>query len=208
MHLNFVLLSDGSSDQALIPILEDALYKYSVFNSIQGQRADLSRYNRPLRRLEEKIDCAVDLYNPDVIFIHRDAEKKSLQDRVNEIDHALSRCKIFGLDGRDHVKVIPIRMTEAWLLIDEMAIKKAAGNPTFKERLNLPKRRALENIPNPKSTLTDLIKKASNLHGRRLKKLNLGHCIQLIPRYIEDFTPLSGLPSYKFLLGQINDKLK
>ncbi|MBN1199575.1 MAG: DUF4276 family protein [Bacteroidales bacterium] len=208
MDLQYILISDGTSDSALLPIIDDALMKYSKYKSPQGKRADLSRYNRPTRFLHEKIDCAVDLYNPDLIFIHRDAEREPLQKRVQEIERALDKCNSVGWKDRNHVKLIPVRMTEAWLLLDQSAIKSAAGNPGSKSKLELPRKGVLEDLSNPKKLLQDLIKEASNLSGRRLKKLDVGHCIQLIPHFMEDFSPLFELPSYNFFIHQINDNLK
>lgn len=37
-----------------------------------------------------------------------------------------------------HIPVIPVRMTEAWLLGHELSIRSAAGNPNGSENLELP----------------------------------------------------------------------
>lgn len=207
MKLNYILLSDGTSDRALIPIIDDALKKFSRFRYPKGTRADLSRYPRPAKRLFEKIEIAQDLYNPEIIFIHRDAEKEPIEKRIEEIDLNWNKCKINRSGSLSHVKVIPVRMTEAWLLIDEQAVKFAAGNPNFTGKLALPPIHKLEYLPDPKMTLTEAIKTASCLSGRGLKKLDTGHCIQLIPQYINDFDPLMALKSYQFLKSEIEEKL-
>jgi len=150
MDLEYLLISDGTSDSALLPIIDDALIKYSKYKSPQGKRADLSRYNRPIRFLHDRITYAIDLYNPGLIFIHRDAERESLHKRVTEIELALGKCNKDGYKDRKHVKIIPVRMTEAWLMIDQSAIKRAAGNPGSRSKLKLPKKQALEDIPDPK----------------------------------------------------------
>ncbi len=207
MHLNYVLISDGSSDEALLPILENAMKLNSKFKSFQGRRADFSRYNKPVKKLEDKIDCAVDLYDPDVLFIHRDAENQPIDHRSNEIEIALSKSKILKSSRLTYVTVIPVRMTEAWLLIDVNAIKCASGNPNSEFLCILPPPWKLENEPDPKLLLEKLIKDSSCLNKRRLKKLNIRHAIQLVPRYINDFSSLKELPSYKFLIKQIVEKL-
>jgi hypothetical protein len=37
-----------------------------------------------------------------------------------------------------HIPVVPVRMTEAWLLADEFAIRSAPGNPNGTQSLDLP----------------------------------------------------------------------
>jgi len=207
MHLNYILLSDGSSDGALIPIIEDALLKTSKYSSFYGRRADLSRYPTSIDKLEDKIDLTLEFYNPDVIFIHRDAERELLDKRIIEIENGIKKSTLQKTYFIPELKIIPIRMTEAWLLIDENAIKFACGNPHSKVKLSLPRCKDLEHIPNPKKTLEDLIIKGSELSKRRLKKLNVRHAIQLVPRYIEDFSPLTILSSYQYFLQQIKEKL-
>lgn len=52
-----------------------------------------------------------------------------------------------------HVCVIPVRMTEAWLLFDEAAIRQAAGNRLGRAPLALPPLDEVEQEPDPKSLL-------------------------------------------------------
>src|SRR5690606_27399726 len=92
------------------------------------------------------------------VFIHRDGETASLATRLQGFA---------GLDGV--VPVVPIRMTEAWLLVDPSAIARAADRPFA--QLQLPNLGQLEALPNPKKTLEDLlIEAAGNPSGRRRKK--------------------------------------
>jgi hypothetical protein len=62
-------------------------------------------------------------------------------------------------------------MLEAWLLLDETAIRQVAGNPKGKINLLLPKASNVENIADPKQQLKDTLAKASGLSGRRLADL-------------------------------------
>jgi hypothetical protein len=56
-----------------------------------------------------------------------------------------------------HVPVIPIRMTEAWLLLDEAEIRRVAGSPNGKVSLGLPKAKDVESIPDPKAQLAQTL---------------------------------------------------
>lgn len=199
MVVKFLLISDGSSDAALIPILSYVLKR--KFNDLDfiGDRADFFRVPRRPKTLRQKIQLGKDLYEPDIIFIHRDCENDSINKRCEEIQEALHDLPLERV-----IKVIPLRMTEAWLLIDESAIRMAVGNPNGTVRLNLPPINRLERLPDPKETLESLLKTASELSGRRLASLNTRKSIQLVSQYIEDYELLHELNAFQHLKEQID----
>lgn len=53
--------------------------------------------------------------------------------------------------GARVVPVIPGRMTEAWLRLDEAAIRRVAGNPNGRTKLGLPKLHEVESVADPKA---------------------------------------------------------
>jgi hypothetical protein len=97
-----------------------------------------------------------------------------------------------------HVPVVPVRMTEAWLLIDEKAIREAADNPNGSVALDLPALDRLERTPNPKSTLEKVLETASEKTGRRLDQFrrDLNHRKHRVVQFIRDFSPLRRLPAF------------
>ena len=205
MQLNYILISDGTSDKALLPIIDYTLQKYHATVSFRGERADFSRLPKNPKNLTEKITVAIDLFDPLLLFIHRDTENEKATVRESEIDTAIRSAVKKNIDNKKYVKIIPIRMTEAWLLMDEVAIRKASGNPNGTVKLSLPKINTLETLPDPKMILEKLIKDSSQLSSRRLKSLNVRFAIQLVSQYIEDFSPLKNLNSYKHFEKQIKD---
>lgn len=102
-----------------------------------------------------------------------------------------------------HVPVVPIRMTEAWLLADETAIRRAAGNPNGTMPLDLPSVARLENIPDPKRILHDVLRQASGLNSRRRASLPIQERTLRIPQYIDDFSPLDALDAFRSLQADI-----
>ncbi len=198
MELNFTLLSDGSSDRALLPILTWLLKEQHVMMGINPQWADLRRVPKPPKTLAERIVCAVDLYPCDLLFIHRDAEREGREKRVGEIKDALLEVQK-QVEVSPVICVVPVRMGEAWLLFNETAIRRAAGNPNSQVPLDLPPLMRLEHLPDPKEDLYNLIRLASGLRGRRLKKLNSKERAVRVAEYIEDFSPLRALPAFKAL---------
>jgi hypothetical protein len=163
--LRTTLLSDGGSDRALIPILDWLLQRIATARSLAGTKwADFGYRRRPLESLEAKVRCAVENYPCDILFIHRDAEGQSSDIRKTEIQNAVRQSGIHP----PTVCVIPVRMTEAWLLLDESAIRSASGNPRGRCPLNLPAPTRVEHMADPKETLFQALRAASEQTGRRL----------------------------------------
>jgi hypothetical protein len=198
MVVNYLLISDGSSDAALIPIIQHVLQNTFRNFSFIGERAQLFRLKRPPKTLSDKIKAGVDLYNPDIVFIHRDCENDTILKREEEILEAIKDQPDLKV-----VKIIPLRMTEAWLLINESAIRMAVSNPNGKVKLAMPSVNKLERLPDPKNTLEDLLRIASELKGRRLDSLNTRKAIHLVANHIDDFSTLYQLEAFNHLRNQI-----
>ena len=186
------LLTDGSSDWLLKPIIEWTFENVLRLARPKIEWADLTRH-RPGLKLIDRIPIALNLYPCDILFIHRDAENIELLKRRSEINLIVDRL---GL-GFKYVPIVPVRMSESWILIEERAIRIAAGNPNGKSRINLPKPHKLENVQDPKQALFGKLIIASNLKGRHLKKFNPYACRRLIAENIQDFSTLNALPSFK-----------
>ena len=201
-ELNLTLLADGSSDAALIPILTWALRQRMPTSAMQAEIADLRRLPNPPRDLSGRIQEALHLYPCDVLFVHRDAENQDPEFRYREIKEAIESLDPWIARPR-YVCVVPVRMQEAWLLIDPAAIRRAAGNPNGTAELELPAAGSIESIPNPKERLYDLLKAASELCGRRLKKFRPDRRVLLPAEYVSDFLPLRQLPAFRRLEADI-----
>ena len=203
--LRFTLVADGASDRALLPVLRWLLRQHCENLPIQPGFSDLRRLRKPPRRLAERIERSIELYPCDLLFVHRDAETESIDKREEEIRAALeesARGKMAPV-----ICVVPVRMQEAWLLIDETALRRAAGNPAGSRPLDMPDVTRLEDLPDPKRTLHDLLRQASELHGRRLTKFNrdLGSHAHQVADRIDDFGPLRELAAFRRLEGHVRD---
>jgi hypothetical protein len=133
-------------------------------------------------------------YPCDILFVHRDAEREPREKRLAEIRRAAGDAGVPVF-----IPVVPVRMTEAWFLIDERAIRQAAGNPNGETALQLPKVASLEKVPDPKKLLRDSLIRASEKTGRRLQQFerDLGERAQRVAELIEDFSPLRQLAAFK-----------
>jgi hypothetical protein len=104
--MRLTLLSDGSTDRTLHPILQWLLGQHST-KPFEQNWADLRRLRARPKRLAGRVAAALDLYPCDLLVVHRDAEREPAENRVREIREAT----------RDHpihvVPTVPVRMTEA-----------------------------------------------------------------------------------------------
>lgn len=199
--LRYVLLSDGSSDNALVPLLTWILRQNLPRYAIQPQWADLRPLRRPPKNLAERIQACKELYDFDLLFVHRDAESQPRQLRVAEIQAAVAKA---GVDPMPVVCcVVPVRMQEAWLLFDESAIRKASGNPRGTIPLDIPLLSCLEQEPDPKSLLHRLLRESSGLSARRKKHLDVAVRVHRVPVFIADFSPLRALNAFGALEADI-----
>lgn len=190
-ELRFTLVGDGPSDKRLLPIVTWALQQHSS-RLIASTWADLSVLPVRPRSLDERILQAVELYPADMLFVHRDAEGETRDKRVAEIRDASPPTL------QQHViPVIPIRMQEAWLLINEAAIRLAAGNPRGRAKLSLPSRSAIEAVPDPKEVLYQALRTASELTGRHLNRFNVAAAAYRVSELIQDYSDLRSLSAFR-----------
>jgi hypothetical protein len=194
MALFYTLLSDGTSDR--------------VTTTIQPQWADLSRYLPARSRgLANRILLSLTLYPCDLLFVHRDAERDPRTKRVQEITSAMQQVRA-RMTTSPLVCVIPVRMTEAWLLFDEGAIRRAAGNPNGSVQLTLPPLNRADRLPDPKHILHDLVKQASGLSRRRLDTFPVRWSASNVSQYIADFSALRSLPAFRALEQEVRQAVR
>lgn len=205
-ELRYTLLTDGSSDRALLPLLNWLLREMRVQLAIQPIWADLGRLRNRPKDLAERIATCIAFYPCDLLFIHRDAERESRQTRVSEIERALA-----GVGSSQTVPpavcVVPVRMQEAWLLFDESAIRRAAGNPNGRQPVQLPKMTDCEALPDPKTILHTALRDASGLAGRRLRQFDPHQAALRLADLIGGFAPLRALPAFRRLEADLSQTL-
>jgi hypothetical protein len=204
----YVLITDGRSDKVLQPIIDWLLAQYLSDSgwTVQGVWADPNNFpkrpDRPKERLSWDIRWAIKNYPCDLLFIHRDAEKQARELRLDEIHNAVIAAREGGSQSRPFVCVIPVRMTEAWLLFDEKAIREAAGKRDGTAKLKMPALKEIENV-HAKERLTELLETASEGGKRNRDKFSPREAIYLIPTYITDFSPLRKLSAFQALENEL-----
>jgi hypothetical protein len=200
------LVSEGSSDAALLPLIRWTVAQHASPCPVEVVWADLRHSRKPARTLAEKIAEAVALYPCNILFVHRDADRAPPDWRRSEIAEAVDRAREHGLRV-PHVCVIPVRMQEAWLLLDPVAIRRAVGNPNGRDALDMPPTTRIEEIPDPKRVLYDLLKTACGLHGRRLRAFDPGRQARMVSEYMSNVAVLRELRAFRRFESDVQEVL-
>ena len=203
-ELRFTLVGDGPFDQALLPIVDWVLHASGVTAAIQGEWADVDRLPRQALGLSARIVSAFALYPCELIFVHRDAESSDHMPRIDEIEDAVRAARNFS-SIPSHVGVIPVRMTEAWLLFDRRLIREAAGNPKGTQALTIP--RPWDRITDPNQVLHDALRTASGLNARRRARFNTQSAAYRVSQLAKDFSALRALETFRLLESDAQDAL-
>ncbi|HEX8003692.1 MAG TPA: hypothetical protein VF519_13460 [Mycobacteriales bacterium] len=180
-QLTYEVVADGGTDRVLVPIIEWAIHRLDpqvellepVFRKRKGPVSAFLRDHRSDAML---------------LFVHRDAESISFEERLAE----------FGSPPAGVVPVIPVRMTEAWLLISAKAIAEAADRPDAD--VAVPAIGDVSSLADPKRELEQLLRAAAgNPGGRRGKKFAASLVARRInvATLIEDYAPLERVPAFQ-----------
>lgn len=199
MTLQTTLVTDGSSDKALVPVLR-WLFGQVTPEPVELHWSDLRGLPKPPTSLVERLACAVKLYPCQLLLVHRDAEKQPPQLRYDEVA-AANQTQL------PHVCVVPVKMQEAWLLLDESALREAAGRPSGTDALNLPTARQWDSVPDPKQVLHDALITASGAKGRRAKQFQPGRAAHRLAELVGDWSPLRQLSAFQRLELDIRSAL-
>lgn len=168
MVVHFVFIGEGSSDDGLIPHLESLCVEAGA-TEVTGVAPDFRRLPEAIgHSVEARLRAALALEpEANLVFVHRDADGRNGAARRGEVVNAAAACN----SNRPVVCVVPIQETEAWLLLDEAAIRRAVGRPQGKVPLGLPKPATVENLARPKEVLQQALQLASEAAGRRLDRI-------------------------------------
>jgi hypothetical protein len=141
-NLSGLFVCEGTSDVPLASIVE-LLYAERGL-PLRLSRPDYQSLQGVGQDVKSKLIAGASLMDKafDIAVVHRDADNQGWQARRQEIEQAHVEsgveCSI--------IPIIPVTMTEAWLLLDEQAIRDVAGNPNGKTSLSLPKAHEAERI--------------------------------------------------------------
>lgn len=199
-----LFLADGPSDLPLSRHLEVICATYGCEIAITA--VDPSRLPPGDRTVGGRLEWVLAQQRgaePDVVFVHRDAENEPPDRRRREIADA---ARSVGLAG-EVVAVVPVRMTEAWLVLDEQTIREVAGRPSGREPLDLPTPREAERMADPKQRLREALLAAGSPKGRRKRSFerDFGRHRRVLIERLDINGPVTQLEAWQRLQADIAD---
>ncbi|MCK2242866.1 MULTISPECIES: DUF4276 family protein [unclassified Crossiella] len=197
-----LFVAEGTSDLPLAGIVESLFFARGI--SLHLSSPDyLLLAGKVEKDIRSKLVAGVQLVGkePDIVVVHRDSDNVDPEKRREEIVRGADAAGI----SSDVVPVIPVKMTEAWLLLDEFAIRQVAGNPRGRMDLGLPKIHEVESKADPKKILSECLVRAADATGRRRKTVVdrfSNHRRQLLER-LDPNGAVTRLVSWQSLLNDI-----
>lgn len=195
-RVSATLVTDGSSDRLLKPLIELLFDEHTD----RPYQVNCAEGLPPLADgLKSRIESALELFPCDFLFVHRDDEGIGITLRQQEIESS------WPTDVQTSVLicVIPVRMTEAWLIANAKPIRLAVGNPNGTDVLDLPVAKDIESSPDPKEILFSALRTASGLNARRKAAFNPHQFRHRVSELTDDLAPLRLLASFKHLEAQV-----
>lgn len=197
-----VFVAEGTSDMPISDIVEDLFFERGT--AVHLSKPDFNRLEKVSKDVRSRLLAGRTLADNSIDFfvVHRDADNAGPTARRREIEEAVAALT----PTPALVPVIPVRMTEAWLLLDESAIRTVAGNPRGRTRLDLPKLHEVERHPDPKALLRKCLLDAAEVTGRRRDRMAARfsqHRAQLLER-LDRKGPVIQLSSWKELVADID----
>lgn len=198
--IDYTLTTEGTSDRVLLRHIDWLLSQHASVE-FDGKWADPATFTSRERDVETRMLESIRNYPCNLLFVHRDSDGQGYAARKTEITDALGRC---GL-GVPVVCVIPVKMTEAWLLIEERAVRTSAGNPKGRSDIQFPRLSALEGLADPKERLNSCLMLASETTGRKRQRFSssLGASRHRVSQLIENLDALRRVQAFVDFEGEV-----
>lgn len=190
-QLTWAIVADGGTDRLLVPVIQWAIHRLDPDVEILEPE-----FRKRRGSIEESIGACSS--GAMIVFVHRDSENLTLHDRLQEFE-AVAREKV--------VPVVPVQMSEAWILFDGPAVAKAAGSRTAD--VPVPRTTEIESIGNPKERLDELLFLAAGeptgRRGRNFRR-SLAQRRVSVAEYIVDYSPLESVPAFRSFQGTLAER--
>lgn len=173
--LDFAFYGEGIRDYGfLLPLVERTLQAILPHIAIQGIRLDKLNVSG-MNQVEKMRRIAEESRGSGLVIFHLDADYSDTS-RADSERFQPGYAEILKQPDRFNVNIvplIPVRMTEAWMVVDFDAFRSVIYTDWTASDLGFPETpKQVESIPDPKLTFEQAVKKASSKR-RRPRKIPL-----------------------------------
>jgi hypothetical protein len=160
-------------------------------------------------RAERILEAAHRAHGFHALIVHADADhptpERALKERFMPGHDLVQKAKDRVCNRL--LPIIPVRMTEAWMLVDSEALRKVIRTNIDEQALGLPTRaRQIESDPDPKQTLHQILQNALAHYPRRRRGIVLGTIYEPLARQLS-LERLSALPAYQQFVKDMTETL-
>jgi hypothetical protein len=147
------------------------------------------------------------------LIIHADADHPSPERALRErVRPGLDRIEFAHKAGNavcgTTIPLVPVQMTEAWMMADAEALRAVIGTRLASDQLGLPGRpHAVESDPDPKQTLRDIVHRALADRPRRRRHVDRADLDEPLARQI-DLARLETIPAYRQFIEDLRSALQ
>ena len=217
--LVLALYAEGHADEGFLPVviqrtaeqvlarrgrtIVDVLEPISLNHTIDRQFPT---------RVERMLEAARRASGYHALIVHADADypspDRALLERFIPGQTRVRQARQAQESVCEHlVPIIPVQMTEAWMLADPDALREVIGVHLAAEALGTPAHpHQVESDPDPKQTLNAVIQNALAQRSRRRRRIALGSVYEPLARQI-DLAKLGSVPAYTQFVTDLTQTL-
>lgn len=213
-QLVLTFYAEGSSDYRFLPIIvqrtADRILRYAAVAPVEVLQPIVITPDPTAATHEQRIlSVAQQAAGSHALVLHYDADSpvadSAYQNRFSSDCRSIQECAQDVC--RDLVPVIPVRMTEAWILADVEAFKGVVGTELSAQELGFPRQpHQVEAILDPKSTLKSALSRVFS-RRRRAKKASAPQYYETLSRRIS-LDNLERVPAFAQFMGDLRSLLQ
>lgn len=191
-------------------VFEETAYECSTDVEIEDVRiVDVPKTTFVETMLEASRKAAID-YGMSVLCIHADSDARTIEDVTNNKFNPLVEA-LNEVDNENYCKsivpIIPIQMTEAWMLADKELLKEKIGAKN-KQNIDLGIEKSPESYADPKETIKDAIRIAqAEKVKRKRNELTINDLYEELGQSIS-LNDLREIPSFCVFEGSVKSAFR
>ncbi|OQX24118.1 MAG: hypothetical protein BWK80_22480 [Desulfobacteraceae bacterium IS3] len=180
----FALYAEGRTDERFLPIIirrtvQNILIRHGELPVNVAEPTVLKlKKSKPSARAECILKAAEQASGYHALIVHADADDRmadrAMKERIQPGFDLVLKQKDKNKVCRQLAPIIPIRMTEAWMLTDIKALQDVIGTDLDARKMGVPeKSKAVESLSDPKQTLQEAVRNALANRPRRRGRISL-----------------------------------